>query len=65
MDDEMDSLLQNDTWTLVDLPKGANTIDYKWVLKKKIRPRERESQWWLSFWLLLKPWENLQATAFL
>jgi hypothetical protein len=37
----------------------------KWVLKKKIKPREREAQWWLSFWLLLRPWENLQATAFL
>jgi hypothetical protein len=36
---------------------------FHWVLKKKIKPREREAQWWLSFWLLVIPWENLQATA--
>jgi hypothetical protein len=31
--------------------------------EKEIKPLEREAQWWLSFWLLIIPWENLQVTA--
>jgi hypothetical protein len=26
----------------------------KWVLRKKLRPLEREAQWWSSFWLPLR-----------
>ncbi|KAK8919425.1 hypothetical protein KSP39_PZI020937 [Platanthera zijinensis] len=36
IDDEMHSLLQNNTWHLVDLPKGAKVLGCKWVLKKKL-----------------------------
>ncbi|KAK8950761.1 hypothetical protein KSP39_PZI003380 [Platanthera zijinensis] len=36
IDDEMDSLLHNNSWHLVDLPKGAKVLGYKWVLKKKL-----------------------------
>ena len=34
-DDEYQSLLNNDTWELVDLPPGKNVIVCKWVLKLK------------------------------
>jgi len=34
-DDEYQSLLNNDTWELVDLPPGKNVIGCKWVLKLK------------------------------
>ncbi|CAG4974137.1 unnamed protein product [Colias eurytheme] len=36
MDKEMDSLMKNNTWTLVDKPpKNKKIIDVKWVYKKK------------------------------
>ena len=31
VNDEMDSLLSNGTWILVDLPYGSKLIDYKWI----------------------------------
>jgi len=35
---EIDSIKKNNTWTLVDLPKGANPIGCKWIFKKKYNP---------------------------
>ncbi|KAL0332841.1 UNVERIFIED_CONTAM: Retrovirus-related Pol polyprotein from transposon TNT 1-94 [Sesamum calycinum] len=35
---ELDSILENHTWDLVDLPRGSKPIKCKWVFKKKIRP---------------------------
>ena len=35
MNDEMDSILSNNTWVLVDLPTGSKPIGYKWVFRKK------------------------------
>ena len=34
--DEMESLISNKTWKLVDLPSGCKTIGCKWVFRKKI-----------------------------
>lgn len=31
INDEMDSLLSNDTWVLVDLPHSSKLIGCKWV----------------------------------
>jgi hypothetical protein len=36
VNDEMDSILSNNTWVLVDLPPGSNTIGCKWVFRRKI-----------------------------
>jgi hypothetical protein len=37
VNDEMDSMLSNNTWVLVvDLPLGSNTIGCKWVFRRKI-----------------------------
>ena len=33
VNDEMDSILSNNTWVLVDLPPGSNTIDCKCVFR--------------------------------
>ena len=33
---EMDSMMTNQIWTLIDLPEGVTLIDCKWILKKKI-----------------------------
>jgi len=33
---ELDSIKKNNTWTLVDLPKGAKPIGCKWTLQKKV-----------------------------
>ncbi|KAL0303153.1 UNVERIFIED_CONTAM: Retrovirus-related Pol polyprotein from transposon TNT 1-94 [Sesamum radiatum] len=35
---EMDSIVSNRTWVLVDLPPGYTTIGYKWIFKKKLKP---------------------------
>jgi hypothetical protein len=37
INDEMDSILSNNTWVLVDLPPGFNTIGCKWVFRRKYR----------------------------
>ena len=38
VNDEIDSLISNKTWKLVDLPRGCKTIGCKWVLRKKLKP---------------------------
>ena len=38
MDDEMESLAENQTWELVDLPAGRKVIDNRWVLRVKVKP---------------------------
>ena len=35
VNDEMNSLLYNNTQTIVDLPQDSMTIGYKWVFKRK------------------------------
>jgi hypothetical protein len=37
VNDEMDSILSNNTWVLVDLPPGSNTIGCKWVFRRNYR----------------------------
>ena len=37
INDEMDSLMSNETWHLTDLPPGCKTIGCKWILKKKLK----------------------------
>ncbi|GJX04578.1 retrovirus-related pol polyprotein from transposon TNT 1-94 [Tanacetum coccineum] len=38
VNDEMDSILGNQTWELAELPKGVKPIGSKWVFKKKLNP---------------------------
>lgn len=38
MDEEYDSLLQNNTWCLVDPPKNQSVIDNRWIYKIKRKP---------------------------
>ena len=38
VNDEMESLISNRTWKLVNLPPGCKTIGCKWVLRKKLKP---------------------------
>ncbi|GJU49502.1 retrovirus-related pol polyprotein from transposon TNT 1-94 [Tanacetum coccineum] len=35
---ELEMIKKNNTWKLVDLPKGKNAIDVKWVYKTKFQP---------------------------
>lgn len=35
INDEMDSILSNNTWILVDLPHGSKPIECKWVFRRK------------------------------
>jgi len=38
INDEMDSLLSNETWHLTELPPVCKAISCKWILKKKLKP---------------------------
>lgn len=35
---ELDSIMENHTWDLVELPKGCRPIKCKWVFRNKLRP---------------------------
>ena len=35
MDEEMDSLVRNQTWDLVDFPAGKRALQNKWVYRLK------------------------------
>ena len=37
INDEVESILQNHTWELVDLPPGSKPLGYKWIFKKKMK----------------------------
>ena len=37
---EIDSILQNHTWELVDLPPGSKPLGYKWIFKRKMKTDE-------------------------
>ena len=39
--EEMDSIMWNNTWVLVDLPPGSKPIGSKWIFKKKMKLMER------------------------
>jgi transposase InsO family protein len=34
---EVESILQNHTWELVDLPPGSKPLGYKWIFKRKLK----------------------------
>ena len=34
---EIESILQNHTWELVDLPQGYKTLGCKWIFKRKMK----------------------------
>ena len=38
MNEEMKALLQNDTWEIVDLPKGKTPVSNRWVFTLKSKP---------------------------
>lgn len=38
INDEIESLMANRTWKLVDLPPGCKSIGCKWILRKKLKP---------------------------
>ncbi|GKC35198.1 zinc finger, CCHC-type containing protein, partial [Tanacetum coccineum] len=37
INDEMDSIMGNNTWVLADLPPGCKPLGFKWIFKKKLK----------------------------
>ncbi|GJZ83038.1 zinc finger, CCHC-type containing protein [Tanacetum coccineum] len=37
INDEMDSIMDNNTWVLVDLPSGCKPLGCKWIFKRKLK----------------------------
>ncbi|GJU78644.1 zinc finger, CCHC-type containing protein [Tanacetum coccineum] len=40
INDEMDSIMDNNTWVLVDLPTGCKPLGCKWIFKRKLKVDE-------------------------
>ncbi|GJR78682.1 zinc finger, CCHC-type containing protein [Tanacetum coccineum] len=40
INDEMDSIMGNNTWVLVDLPPGCKPLGCKWIFKRKLKVDE-------------------------
>ena len=40
IDDEMSSILENNTWVLADLPPGSKPLGCKWIFNKKMNVNE-------------------------
>ncbi|GKD14744.1 zinc finger, CCHC-type containing protein, partial [Tanacetum coccineum] len=40
INDEMDSIMGNNTWVLADLPQGFKPLGYKWIFKRKLKVDE-------------------------
>ncbi|GJR90557.1 ribonuclease H-like domain-containing protein [Tanacetum coccineum] len=59
MNDEMNALYENDTWTLVDLPYGRKPIESKWVFKIKYKS-DREVDRCLLSLDVQKDWDIFQ-----
>lgn len=45
MDDEINSIMKNETWTLQHLPEGAKSIGVKWIFKTKLNERGEISKY--------------------
>nr|GEW60022.1 zinc finger, CCHC-type [Tanacetum cinerariifolium] len=37
INDEIDSIIGNNTWVLTDLPPGCRPLGYKWIFKRKLK----------------------------
>ena len=37
VNNEIESIMQNHTWELVDLPPGSKPLGYKWIFKRKMK----------------------------
>ena len=48
---EMDSIMFNGTWEIVDRPYGCKAIGCKWVFKKKLRPDGTIERYKQGMWL--------------
>ena len=44
MEEEVQSLYKNQTWELVEIPKGTRAIGCKWVYKKKEAVSKKEGE---------------------
>ncbi|GKB17118.1 zinc finger, CCHC-type containing protein [Tanacetum coccineum] len=40
IDDEIGSIMENNTWVLSDLPPGCKPLGYKWIFKRKMKVDE-------------------------
>jgi hypothetical protein len=52
---EMDSILSNGTWELVERPYGCKPVGCKWVFKKKLKPDGTIDSTRLVLWLRVTP----------
>ena len=43
IDSKIKSIMESNTWILIDLPPGCKLVDCKWIFKKKIRPDDNST----------------------
>ena len=62
MQEEIDSLLENKTWELVNLPKGRKNLQNKWVYKINHESEEKKERYKEN--LVLKGFSQKQGIDF-
>ncbi|KAL6145460.1 hypothetical protein ACLB2K_056147 [Fragaria x ananassa] len=68
---EIDSILQNHTWELVDLPPGCKSLSSKWIFKRKLKADGSIDKYKARMVLAIAALQNLEVhqmdvnTAFL
>ena len=40
MEEELEALKKNNTWRLVELPKGQKVVGCKWIFKRKFETKD-------------------------
>ena len=77
MEEEMQSLHKNQTWELVELPKGKRAIGCKWVYKKKETVSEKGgikvqglpsskgllTKAWVDYDEIFSPWSDIPLSG--
>ena len=63
MVEELESLKKNNTWELVQLPKGKRMVGCKWVCRKKEAISENDTEKYKA-WLVTKGYSQKEAVDY-
>lgn len=62
MDEERESITNNWTWKICDLPPGANLLTAKWIYKTKVGPDNRSTK--LKAHLVARGYQQIEGLGY-